>query len=49
MVTRAEALAIAQARLAVWKFDREGDKLILIEDNTIETPYAWVVFWTSKR
>lgn len=49
MVTRAEALAIAQARLAAWGFDREGDSLIIVERKTIETPYAWVVFWTSKR
>lgn len=49
MVTRAEALAIAQAELATWKFNREGDALILIEGKTIEKPYAWVVFWTSKR
>jgi len=49
MVTRAEALAIAQAKIEAWKSDGEGDKLILIEDDTIETPYAWVVFWTSKR
>ena len=49
MVTRAEALAIAQAKIEAWEFDEEGDKLILIKDNTIEAPYAWVVFWTSKR
>jgi hypothetical protein len=49
MVTRAEALAIAQAELATWEFDREGDALILIEKKTIEKPYAWVIFWTSKR
>jgi hypothetical protein len=49
MVTRTEALAIAQAELATWKFNREGDVLILIESKTIERPYAWVVFWTSKR
>lgn len=49
MVTREDALSIAQAELATWKFDRKGDVLILIESKTIEKPYAWVVFWTSKR
>ncbi|RZJ88312.1 MAG: hypothetical protein EOO60_11235 [Hymenobacter sp.] len=49
MVTRAEAFAIAQARLVAWKFDGKGDVLILIENKTIERPYAWVVFRTSKR
>ena len=49
MITRAEALAIAQAELAKWKFDRKGDVLILLENKTKETPYAWVIFWTSKR
>ena len=44
MVTREDALAIAQAELATWKFDRKGDVLILIASKTIEKPYAWVVF-----
>jgi len=49
MVTRAEALAIAKEELAKWKFNREGDELILLENKLKETPYAWVITWTSKR
>jgi hypothetical protein len=48
MTSRLEALEIAQASLSTWEFNHEGDTLILLESETEETPYAWVVYWTSK-
>ncbi|MBC8101698.1 MAG: hypothetical protein H7Z41_03825 [Cytophagales bacterium] len=30
-------------------YDVEGDDLVIIEEETIETPYGWVFFYTSRR
>lgn len=48
MVSRAQALAIVQAQVDTWQYDRTRDTLIVMEELTQETPYAWVVYWNSK-
>ena len=49
MISYTEALSIAQAEIAKWKLNRADDKLVILEKYTEETPYAWVVYWNSKK
>lgn len=50
MLTTEAARAIALDYVAGIPYERpEGDELILVDTATIEKPYGWIFFYTSKR
>lgn len=50
MITKEDARARVEAELATWP-DGEltGDSLLILDDQTLEKPWGWVFFYTSKR
>ncbi|MDO7844815.1 YrhB domain-containing protein [Hymenobacter sp. M29] len=49
MIARSAALQLAQTQLDSWEYNEAGDSLMLLAHETEETPYAWVVYYTSRR
>lgn len=49
MATKDEAHKLV-AEAVCGKFDwlSEGDEIIIVEENTIERPWGWIIFHTSK-
>lgn len=48
MLDYAGAVALAQAALPVVDAMPEGDALVLLLQHTIERPFGWVFFYTSR-
>lgn len=49
MLTKDAALTIALNYVSGIPYDRSGDNLVLVDNATIEKPYGWIFFYTSKR
>src|SRR5262245_34957990 len=49
MIDRATAQRIAEATIASMSYDVAGDRLVLVEEATIEKSYGWVFFYDSRK
>ena len=48
MLTKEEARKLVEARLETVPLD-SGDRLVVLDEHTIERPFGWVFFYSAER
>jgi hypothetical protein len=47
MLNKEKARELAMTRILQWK--HEGYEPVIIDEETIERPFGWIFFWTSRE